>query len=499
MLYYLGMQPKKEFFTSRLTFIISLVSIAIGAGNIWRFSRIVAQNGGGSFLIPWVIFLFLWSLPLIITELAMGKLTRKAPIGAIAHTAGPRFGWMGAFIVLVTSSILFYYSIVVGWGFRYFFFSISGKLAQTKDFTEHWNSYTHTLWPFFFHCIITFAGAYVIYRGITKGIEKITKVLIPILLMMIIGIAIRAITLPGAKAGIAYLFTPHLSDLLHYKIWIEALTQNAWDTGAGWGLLLVYANYARNKERIVSNGFFTAITNNVISLLMGVIIFGTAFAFDNNICSLISGDGSSNTGLTFIYLPSLFTSLPGGPLLQSLFASTFFLAFGVGALCSMFSMVEVAVKSLNELGLPRKQAIYITAALSLTLGAPSAISMAFFENQDWVWSLGLILNGLFIAFGVIRYGVNRFRIDAINSNEGDRKIGRIYNFMIRYIIPLQGITLLVWYLYQGIIQFQGERWWSPFHIYSIGSLLFQWGIAITFLILCNKWIVKKTLSDKVTV
>ena len=493
------MESKKEFFTSRLTFIISLISIAIGAGNIWRFSRVVAQNGGGSFLIPWAIFLFLWSLPLIITELAMGKLTRKAPIGAMAHTAGPNFGWMGAFIVLVTTSILFYYSIVVGWGFRYFFFSISGKLVQTKDFTQHWDTYTHTLMPFMFHCIITLIGAYVIYQGITKGIEKITKVLIPILLVMIISIAVRAVTLPGASAGIAYLFTPHLSDLLNYKIWIEALTQNAWDTGAGWGLLLVYANYARNKERIVSNGFLTALTNNGVSLLMGVIIFGTAFAFDNDVSSLISGDGSSNTGLTFIYLPSLFTSLPGGPILQSLFAAIFFLAFGLGALCSMFSMVEVAVKSLSELGLSRKQAICITTALSLCLGAPSAISMAVFENQDWVWSLGLIVNGLFIAFGVIRYGVNRFRVDAINTTDGDRKVGRIYNFIIRYIIPFQGITLLSWYLYQGVIQFQGGHWWSPFHVYSVGSLLFQWGIGITFFVLCNKWIVKKTLSDTVNI
>ncbi len=491
------MENKKEFFTTRLGFIISLVSIAIGAGNIWRFSRIVAQNGGGSFLIPWVIFLFIWSVPLIITELAMGKLTRKAPIGAIAQTAGPRFAWMGAFIVLVTSGILFYYSIVVGWGFRYFFFSLSGKLVNTENFTELWQNYSQSIQPFLCHCIVITVGAFVVYRGVTKGIEKVTKVLIPILFLLILIIAVRAITLPGAGAGLTYLFTPHWHDLLHYKIWIEALTQNAWDTGAGWGLLLVYANYARKEDSIVRNGFLTSIANNSVSLLMAVIIFGTAFAFDNNIGALVTGEGSSNTGLTFIYLPTLFTSLPGGLILQSLFASIFFLSFGLGSLCSMFSMVQVASKSLSELGLPRKKAIFMTAILSLALGAPSALSMAIFENQDWVWSLGLIANGLFIAFAVIRYGVDRFRIDVVNSSENDQKVGRLYNVMIRYIIPAQAIILLSWYIYQSITTFQDGYWWNPFHVYSIGSLIFQWGIGISFFVLCNKWIVKKTLYDTI--
>src|SRR5690606_14721104 len=100
-------------------------------------------------------------------------------------------------------------------------------------------------------------------------------------------------------------------------------------------------------------------------------------------------------------------------------------------------------------------------------------------------------------FAVIRYGVNRFRIDAVNSAEGDRKLGRLYNFMIRYVIPAQAIILLVWYIYQSVVTFQGGHWWNPFHVYSIGSLIFQWGIGISFFVLCNKWMVKKTLSDTV--
>ena len=116
-----------------------------------------------------------------------------------------------------------------------------------------------------------------------------------------------------------------------------------------------------------------------------------------------------------------------------------------------------------------------------------------------MWSLGLIANGLFIAFAVIRYGVNRFRIGVINTSEGDQKIGRFYNFMIRYIIPAQGLILLVWYVYQSVTSFQGGHWWNPFHVYSIGSLIFQWGIGIGFFLLVNKWMAKKSLSDTVKV
>lgn len=428
----------------------------------------------------------------------MGKLTRKAPVGALTETAGPKFAWMGAFIALVTSGILFYYSVVVGWGFRYFFYSLSGLLTKTADYQLLWDNYTHSLQPLFFHILALFLGCFVIYRGVAKGIEKTNTILVPALIGMILIIAVRAVTLPGASKGLAYFFTPHLSDLLHYRIWIEALTQNAWDTGAGWGLLLVYANYARKNESINANGCLTALANNGVSIIMGVIIFGAAFAFESymGLESLTSGEASTNTGLTFIYLPTLFSSLPGGSLLQTLFATLFFLAFALGALSSMISMIQLSAKALYEMGLSHKQAILSIAFLALVFGAPSALNMAFLENQDSVWSLGLVLNGLFIAFGVIRYGVNRFRIEAVNSSNNDFKVGKIYNFMIRYLIPFQGIVLIAWYFYQSISEMQDGRWWNPFHVYSLGTIVFQWGTGILFFIFVNKWLAKKALAQK---
>ncbi|NGX60958.1 MAG: hypothetical protein K940chlam9_00433 [Chlamydiae bacterium] len=486
---------KREFFSSRLGFILSIMGVAIGAGNIWRFSRVVAQNGGGSFLIPWVLFLFLWSIPLLWTEIAMGKKTRKAPIGTMAEMAGPSFGWMGAFIALVTTGILFYYSVVVGWGFRYFFYSITGTFTKTADFSALWESYTHSYQPFFFHVGAILIGSYVIYKGISHGIEKSNKVMIPALIVMILIIALRAFTLPGAGKGIAYFFTPHLSDLLHYRIWIEALTQNAWDTGAGWGLILVYSGYIHKKESVTVNGCWTAVGNNVVSLVMGMTIFATAFAIEHRfgLEALVMGEGSSNTGLTFVYLPQLFQSLPGGVGVHATFASIFFLGFSIAALSSMISMLQLTTQVFAELGLKKNHAILVTGGLALVLGAPSALNMAIFDNQDWVWSLGLIVNGLFLAFAVIRFGPEKFRKKVLLTSPKDFKVGKIYNWAIAFLIPLQGVILIVWYFYKSFRE--SRTWWNPLHVYSLGTILFQWGIALLLFFCLNRWLVKKTLGE----
>ncbi len=442
---------QKEFFTSRWGFILSMLGVAVGAGNVWRFSRVVAQNGGGSFIIPWVIFLFIWSIPLIIAEIALGKLSRKAPIGVMAEIGGKKFGWMGAFIALVTSGILFYYSVVVGWGCRYFLYGVMGSLTRETDHREIWNHFSHSLQPLLFHFVAIGIGCLIIYKGIIKGIERTNKILIPTLLLIIILIAIRAVTLPGAWAGIAFLFKPNFADLLDHRVWLEALTQNAWDTGSGWGLLLVYAGYAKQNESVTTNGTITALGNNIVSLIMGITIFATAFALEHQagIQELISGEGSTNTGLTFIYLPKLFQSLPGGAIVQSLFASIFFLAFVFAALSSMISMLQLTMQVFNECGMTRNGAIVLTAALALILGAPSALSLSFFENQDWVWSVGLIVNGLFLSFAVIRYGIDRFRREAVNTCPTDVKMGKFYNLFIGFLIssPRGTLARLV-FLYQ---------------------------------------------------
>ncbi len=345
----------------------------------------------------------------------------------------------------------------------------------------------------FTHFIAVLVGSFIIYKGVTKGIERSNKFLVPTLIVIIIIIAIRALTLPGAWNGIVYFFTPNFADLLNYRIWIEALTQNAWDTGAGWGLMLVYAGYTHKKDSVTVNGCLTAFSNNALSIVMGITIFATAFSLEHQwgIQSLISGEGSTNTGLTFIYLPKLFYELPGGPGVHATFSAIFFLAFSFAALSSMISMLQLAAQVFSELGLFRNGAILLAGALAFILGAPSALSMKFFENQDWVWSIGLIVNGLFVSFAVICYGANRLRKEVINASPGDFKLGKIYTIAIKILVPAQGIILISWYFYQSIMQAE-TSWWDPFHVYSVGTILLQWGIALITFFILNKWMVKRS-------
>lgn len=483
---------RQEFFSSRWSLIIAVIGIAVGTGNIWRFSRVVAQNGGGSFLIPWVIFLLIWSVPLIIAEFAIGKSSRLGPIGAISKTAGKQFGWMGAFVVMVSTGIMFYYSVVTGWCLRYFLSAVSGNLFNTADHLAYWNEFSSGLQPVIFHLISIVLVAFVIYRGINKGIERVTKLLVPSLLIILLILFFRAITLSNAFDGIKYFFTPDLDIILDYKVWLNALTQNAWDTGAGWGLILTYAVYMKKKEDISLNAALIGFGNNSISLIAGITIFSTVFALSLpagqagsvNAMSHVTQSGPANTGLTFIYLPLLFSKISSINAVNILFASIFFIALFFAAVTSLISMVELATRTLIDFGINRRRAIAIVASLGFLLGVPSALDMNIFLNQDWVWGIGLILSGAFISFSIIRFGIDKFRTQIINGYGSDIKIGKWYNYVIGILIPVQVIVLILWWLISSVSW--DPEWWNPFHVENAGTCLAQWALVITVFIFLNR-------------
>jgi len=487
-------ESKQEFFSSRWALIIATIGIAVGTGNIWRFSRIVAQNGGGSFLIPWVIFLLIWSVPLIIAEFAIGKSSRMGPVGAMTKTAGKQFGWMGAWIVFVSTAIMFYYSVVTGWCIRYFFSAASGNLFNTSDHLAYWNSFASSYQPLVFHFAAILFAAFIIARGVTKGIEKVTKFLVPSLLVILLILFFRAITLPNAIEGIKYFFTPDINVILDYKVWLNALTQNAWDTGAGWGLILAYAIYMKRKEDISLNAALIGFGNNSVSLLAGITIFSTVFALSSvDAMQQVTQSGPANTGLTFIYLPLLFTKLSESNFVNTFFASLFFLALFFAAFTSLMSMVELSTRTLIDFGIKRKKAILIIASLGFILGIPSALDLSFLANQDWVWGVGLILSGAFISFSIIRYGVNKFRTEVINGYGSDVKIGKWYNFVIGILVPIQVVVLISWWLISSIGW--DAEWWNPFHAENFGTVIFQWTIILLVFVVLNKFMVNKILTS----
>jgi NSS family neurotransmitter:Na+ symporter len=481
---------KQEFFSSRWSLVIATLGIAVGTGNIWRFSRVVAQNGGGSFLIPWVIFLLIWSVPLIIAEFAIGKSSRMGPVGALTKVAGRNFGWMGAWIVFVSTAIMFYYSVVTGWCIRYFFSAASGDLFNTSEHLNYWNEFSTSYQPLIFHFIAISFAAIVILRGVTNGIERITKLMVPSLLAILIILFIRAITLPNAMEGIKYFFTPGINVILDYKVWLNALTQNAWDTGAGWGLILAYAIYMKKKEDISLNAALIGFGNNSVSLLAGITIFSTVFSLGSvDAMKQISQSGPANTGLTFIYLPLLFNRLSESNIINILFASGFFLALFFAAFTSLISMVELSTRTMIDFGYERKKAIILIAILGFILGIPSALDIQFLVNQDWVWGVGLILSGAFISFSIIKYGVDKFRTEVINGYGSDVKIGKWYNFVIGILVPIQVVVLISWWLISSIGW--DVEWWNPFHAENFGTVIFQWTIILILFIVLNKLMVKK--------
>lgn len=485
---------QEEFFSGRWALIIATIGIAVGTGNIWRFSRVVAQNGGGSFLIPWVIFLLLWSVPLLIAEFAIGKKTRYGPIGAIAKTAGNQFAWMGAFIVLVATGIMFYYSVVTGWCLRYFTSAVSGTLFSVEDHLSYWNNFSSSIFPLFYHAIVLAIGGYVIYHGVAKGIERVSKFLVPSLLIILITLLIRAVTLPGAFDGIVYFFTPEINTLLDHKVWLNALTQNAWDTGAGWGLVMTYAIYMKKNEDVSLNAALIGFGNNTVSIIAGITIFSTVFALSSNDAMLeISKSGPANTGLTFIYLPTLFKKFSDIEFVNILFASLFFLALFFAAFSSLISIIELSTRTLIDFGIRRHRAIVIVLITAFLLGAPSALSSDILLNQDWVWGVGLIISGAFISFSIIKYGVEKFRLEIVNDFSTDWKIGKWFNIIIAFVVPFEAVALLLWWLFSSV-QWDPE-WWNPFHAENAGTCLFQWGLFLLLFIFVNKFIVNATFKE----
>lgn len=481
-------------FTSRWALLISMIGIAIGTGNIWRFPRIAAKYEGGAFLIAWIVFLFLWSIPIILLEYGLGKHTRMGPVGAFGKLLGARFSWMGGFVAFVSTAIMFYYSVVTGWCLYYLVQAGSGKLAglDAAGALQHWNQFINSSQPALFHFAAMAIGGLILWGSVVRGIELANKILVPSLLLFLLVLLARAVTLPGAWSGIETFFTIRWESLLDHRLWLDALTQNAWSTGAGWGLILTYAVYMRPKEDTNLNSAITAFADHSVSLITGIMVFATVYALlPGEAGAVISEPGPLNTGLAFIWIPQLFLELPGG----TVFSTLFFLALSFAAISSLIAMIELAVRVLNDAGLGRKPATVLVACCGFVLGLPSALSPAIFLNQDWVWGIGLMVSGAFFAFAVLRFGIGRFRRLYLNTEDSDLILGRWYDVIVKYIIPIEVMALIGWWFWVAV-QADIEAWWNPLRTESLGTCLFQWGMVLLVLIALNGWISRRTLADR---
>jgi NSS family neurotransmitter:Na+ symporter len=314
-----------------------------------------------------------------------------------------------------------------------------------------------------------------------RGIEAATKILIPSLFVLIIVLAIRAVTLPGAERGLNFLFTPSWEGLSNPRVWLEALTQNAWDTGAGWGLITCYAIYLRKREDTALNAFMLGFGNNSVSLLAGIMVLCTVFSIMPDAATQIVGAG--NEGLTFIWVPQLFAQMPAG----RFFMLLFFLALFFAAWTSLISMIELTARVLEDGGVARRNALLMVAVVGFAAGVPSALDRDIFNNQDFVWGVGLMVSGLFFAITVLRYGVTRFRETHINTPDSDIRIGAWWDWVIRLVV-VEALVLVAWWFWNV----RTEPLWGAF---GVGSMLVQFAVAAGVLYALNGWLVRRTNPD----
>ena len=473
-----------ERFSSRWALLLAALGMAIGTGNIWRFPRVAAENGGGAFLVPWLLFLFLWSIPLLMVEFSMGKSARMGVLGAFGKTVGARFVWMGAFVAFCTTAILFYYSVVTGWALRYALGSVTGDL-WTGEGEAAWNAFLESRWqPVLFHGVAVTLAAWVVSRGVVRGIEKANRFLRPVLVLLLGIMAIRVLGLPGSGAGLEFLFRPEFGRLTDHEVWLEALSQSAWSTGAGWGLLLTYAGYMRSREDIALNSVLCGLGNNSASLLAAIVIVPTVFALAPDPREVLA---AGNEGLAFVWIPNLFREMPGG----RVFMPVFFIALAVAAVSSLLAMLEMATRVLVDFGLRRGAAISCVAGVVFVCGLPSAISMDVFKNQDWVWGLGLMVSGAFFAFAAIRFGVERMRVEVVNPGS-DLKVGRAFVFIVTWLVPVEFAVMLGWWFIQSIRSYDPDHWAHPVRVFSVGTCLAQWGIVLLTFVIANAWLARRS-------
>lgn len=492
---------------------MAALGMAIGTGNLWRFPRILAQNGGGTFLIPWALFLFSWSIPLLMVEFALGRSTGRGPLGAFAKVFGKGAAWRGGFVAFCSMGILFYYSVVTGWCIHYVGLAVAGTMETIDaanaeqvflDFTSSWA-------PAATHAAALVIAVSVVAAGVTRGIERVCKVLVPSLFVVLVITAVRGLTLDGAGAGVDFLTTVDWGRLTSdHRVWLEALTQSAWSTGAGWGLMICYAIYAGNTMRAGRECVVTGVGNNLASLLAAVAIIPAVFALapaaGQDPQLLVQQSGPASTGLTFVWIPALFQQLPAGGRVLSIL---FFAGLAFAALSSLIALVELAVRTFTDLGLGRQAAVALSAALALVLGLPSAVDLPFidghkgltvFGNQDWVWGLGLMVSGALLSFSVAFSGAKRFYAEHIAGPEGRSGGGGVFVFALTWLVPAQAVTLLCWWFWKAwsdvpavdaagapreFLERLGD-WADPTAVYSIGTCLLQWGLLTGVLLVCNR-------------
>jgi neurotransmitter:Na+ symporter, NSS family len=354
-----GMQSANERgqWGSRLGFILAAAGSAVGLGNIWRFPYVTGENGGAAFVVVYLACVFLIGLPLLWNELAIGRAGGKDVVGSFRMIRpGTRYVVTGVLCLACCFFVLSYYGVIAGWTIGYAYASFSRTHVEFNSFAAD------PRWVIPLFGLFILLTILIVHGGVRKGIERWSKLLMPLLLLMAVLVILRSLTLPGAMAGVEYYLRPDFSKI-NGRVVVTALGQALFSLSVGWGLMITYGSYMARDHNIVSSGFWVVVTDTTVALMGGFMVFPAVFAFG------LQPD--AGTALTFKTLPAVFEMMPAGYLVGTLF----FMLLTVAALTSSISMLEVPVAwLLDEKGLSRNVASWGVGLMAFVVGVPSALS-----------------------------------------------------------------------------------------------------------------------------
>lgn len=454
---------KRETFSTGLAVFFATLGSAVGLGNIWKFPYLTGKSGGGAFVLIYLLCVLLVGMPVMVAEFYIGRKTRKNPVGAFtALKASPFWRIIGYMGICSALFIMFFYSAVGGWVYSYVFKAITGKFgtlagkpvedavkAAGEQFsTTAGGAYSPIIWQL----IVIVVVSVIIIAGVQKGIERVTKTLMPVLFLLIIICDIRAITLPKAAEGLQFLFSVDLSEI-NISVILSALGLAFFKLSLGMGTMMTYGSYFTEDNNLMATSAKVAISDTLVSLMAGIAIFPVVFEFGM--------EPGSGPGLLFQTIPLVFSKMPFGNLLLI----AFFVLTAIAATTAAISMLEVPVAFLTEeKGMDRKKAVIIISSVVFVVGAvtvhPESVFGAvtlfgknFFDLFDYISSnillpVGGLLIAVFVGFFVSKRELHK---ELSNNNKiKNETITNVYNFVIKYVSPV--LLLVVFLSSIGVIK-----------------------------------------------
>ena len=424
----------RDAWSTRAGFILSAVGSAVGLGNMWRFAYKASEGGGAAFVLVYLAIVALVGIPLMTSEFIVGRLSQESPARAVRRLGGAAWTPLGWLFILCGVGILAYYSVIAGWTMRYALDAI--RNAIPSDTGAYFGEVSQGVDAALYHLVFMIATIAVVAGGVKRGLERANLILMPLLFLILIGLAVWATTLPNGGAGYAYYLRPDIARLFSTDILTAAAGQSFFSLSLGMGALMTYASYLRSKENLGREAMTVALSDFSVAFIAGLIVFPVIFNF-----ALLDRVGESTVGALFIALPAGFEQLGRtGDYVDT----AFFVMLLFAALTSAISLLEVVVAAMVDgLGMRRRDAA-IGAGLGITvLGLPAAFNTTFLGNMDaLVGQFLLIVGGLCTA---VLVGYRLLPQADAELAKGLSHVGlrRTWAGLVRYVAPAVLIVVLV--------------------------------------------------------